>query len=564
MRSYASGSLGRFMALAFFAMLPVTIVAQDTAKPVSSAVPSLGVASKWDIFAGYSFLVPNGNVNVVNPDGTTANVKYDYDKFGLLGSATYYFKKNLGLQVELGAHGLMTDSPGTNDGFFTASGGVIYRVPAEKITPFVHLLAGGADVGGPTHQPYTWGTALTAGGGVDFELNHHWAVRIVQADYEPMHVNFGPRNEVWRGVADIDKSVRLSAGIVYHIGDQIPPPPVTLSLAVSPASVFAGDPVTATATPGNLNPKLNAVYGWSGTGVTGTGTNANVATAALAPGTYTVSASVKQGKPGKEGLKPGQSADASATFTVKAFEPPTISCAADPTTIKPGETSSISTTGTSPQNRPLTYSYSASAGSVSGAGTSATFSSSGAPTGTVTVTCNVSDDKDHTATATTAITILAPYVPPVLHAEALPALPFDAESARVNNEAKAILDGIALTLQKQPDTKLAVVGESTAAEKAKAEKIAKRSHRKGAVPVDLAAQRAVNAKDYLVKEKGIDASRISVATGTTDEQKVEVYTVPAGANFSADVQGVTPVDESAVKPQIRKPLRAGHHPKKTK
>jgi hypothetical protein len=32
--------------------------------------------------------------------------------------------------------------------------------------------------------------------------------------------------------------------------------------------------------------------------------------------------------------------------------------------------------------------------------------------------------------------------------------------------------------------------------------------------VDLfAAQRAVNAKDYLVTEQGIDASRISVATG---------------------------------------------------
>ena len=564
MRSYVIGSVGRFLAMAYVAVLAVTMVAQDTAKPASSAQPSLGVASKWDIFAGYSFLVPDASVNVVNPDGTTANVRYDEDRVGLLGSATYYFKKNLGVQFELGAHGLMTDSPGTNDGFFTASGGVIYRAPVEKITPFVHLLVGGADVGGPTHQPYTWGTALTAGGGLDLEISHHWAIRMVQADYEPMHVNFGPRNEVWRGVADIDKSVRLSAGIVYHIGDQTPPPPVTLSLAVSPTSVFAGDPVTATATPGNLNPKLNAVYGWSGTGVTGTGTNATVATAALAPGTYTVSATVKEGKPGKEGLKPGQSADATATFTVKAFEPPTVSCAADPTTIKPGETSNISTTGMSPQNRPLTYSYSATGGSVSGTGNSAVFSSNGAPTGTVTVTCNVSDDKDHTATATTSITILAPYVPPVLHAEALPPLPFDADSARVNNEAKAILDGMALTLQKSPDTKLAVVGESTAAEKAKAEKMAKRSHKKGAIPADLAAQRAVNVKDYLVKEKGIDASRISVGTGTSDEQKVEVYTVPAGANFSADVQGVTPVDESAVKPQIRKPLPAARHHKKAK
>ena len=74
----------------------------------------------------------------------------------------------------------------------------------------------------------------------------------------------------------------------------------------------------------------------------------------------------------------------------------------------------------------------------------------------------------------------------------------------------------------------------------------------------FAAQRAVNAKDYLVTEQGIDASRISVATGTTDGQTVENYLVPAGANFSADVTGTTPVDETAVKPEVRKPLAERH------
>ena len=64
----------------------------------------------------------------------------------------------------------------------------------------------------------------------------------------------------------------------------------------------------------------------------------------------------------------------------------------------------------------------------------------------------------------------------------------------------------------------------------------------------------MNAKDYLVTEKGIDASRVSVATGTTDGQTVEDYLVPAGATFTSDVQGTTPVDESTVKPEVRKPL----------
>jgi hypothetical protein len=561
-----SKSVSRVAALAFAVMLPVAMVAQDTAKPAVKA-PAADVSSKWDIFAGYSFLAPNANVTEFFGPFATPQQTVDFSNVyeGMTASGAYYFKKNLGIQLEVSESGLMTNNyPSNNDGFFTTQGGLIYRIPSGRITPFVHVLVGGADVDGPEHNPRTWGIGMTAGGGLDYELNKHWAIRFVQADIEPMHVNFGNRGQIYGGVADINDAIRLSAGIVYHAGEQIPPPPVTLALAVSPASVFPGETVSATATPGSLDPKLNAIYGWTGTGVTGNGTSATIATAALAPGTYTVKAEVKEGKPGKEGLKPGQAAEASASFTVKAWEPPTISCSAAPTTIKPGETSTVSAMAVSPQNRPLTYSYSATAGMVSGNGATATFSSTGAPTGTVSITCNVADDKDHTATATTNVTILAPYVPPVLHSEELSPLAFEAgkneqSSARVNNEVKAILDGVALTMQKQPDAKVVIVGESTATEKTAADKLAKRSHKKGAKPEDLAAQRAVNTKDYLVKEKGIDPSRISVAEGTKDEQKVEIYLVPAGANFSADVHDVTPVDESAVKPQVRKALPAAHH-----
>ena len=113
---------------------------------------------------------------------------------------------------------------------------------------------------------------------------------------------------------------------------------MTLACSASPESVFPGDPVTVTATAGGLNPKDNVIYSWSGTGVTGNGTTATVATGSLAPGSYTVQGDVKEGKPGKEGLKPWETATCSASFTVKEFEPPTISCSANPTTIKPGET----------------------------------------------------------------------------------------------------------------------------------------------------------------------------------------------------------------------------------
>ena len=201
------------------------------------------------------------------------------------------------------------------------------------------------------------------------------------------------------------------AGFSYNFGGK-PPVPPTASCSASPTQVFPGDPVTVTATPAGLNPKLNTVYTWSGDGVTGNGTTASVNTSALNPGTYTVKGNLKEGKPGKEGLKPWQVASCSATYTVKEFEPPTLSCSANPTDLKPGDSSTITAQGVSPQNRPLTYSYQASGGTISGSGTTATYSSTGASTGPVQITCSVSDDKGHTATASTSVNIQAPPPPP--------------------------------------------------------------------------------------------------------------------------------------------------------
>ena len=131
---------------------------------------------------------------------------------------------------------------------------------------------------------------------------------------------------------------------------------------------------------------------------------------------------------------------------------------------------------------------------------------------------------------------------------------------RVDNEAKACLDQVALDLKQQADAKAVVVGQSDDKEKAKTEKEQKfAEHHKRAKVEDYAAQRAVNAKEYLVTDQGIDASRISVATVPTDGQSAQNYLVPAGADFSTDVSGTTPVDESMVKAEARKPLGERHH-----
>ena len=526
-------------------LLPAGAFAQD--KPAAKP-PANDNASRWDIFVGYSYLAPHDTVQVIQP-GSLATEPFSYKSVnvGEIVSGAYYFNRYVGAQVEAGVHEY--DDSSSNDGFVTTQAGLIFRYPTADITPFAHALAGAAYVGGPDHEPNTWGPALTVGGGMDYNtplFNHRLAIRLFQADYEYMHVDFGP--VVYGGRANIN-AARLSAGLVFHVGSIAPPPPVTFACSANPTSVFPGEPITITGTADMLNPKKHAVYSWSGvSGVSGTDTTVKVDTSSLAPGSYTVKGNVS------EGPKPGQSADCSATFTVKQFEPPTVSCSANPTTIKPGDTSTITATGVSPQNRPLTYSYSASAGSVSGTGNSATYSSAGAPAGSVTVTCTVTDDKGQTANATAPITIEQPYVAPPPTQSALCSLSFDKDKkrpTRVDNEAKACLDDIALTLQSKSDASLAVVGESTGEEKAPP-----KHHRKNEKPEDFAAQRAVNTKDYLVTEKGIDASRITVYTGTGDDKKVEDYLVPSGATFSAE--GATPFSGD-VKPQPRKPLAEKHH-----
>ncbi len=338
-------------------------------------------------------------------------------------------------------------------------------------------------------------------------------------------------------------------------------PPVKLACNASAPSIYPGDPETVTATPTDVATKKHwdTIYNWSGPSVTGNGETATVATASLEPGNYTVKGEIKEGKKGKEGLKPNESATCQSDFTVKPFEPPTVSCSASPMTVKPGESSTVTATGVSPQNRPLTYSYSASAGSISGTGTSATLSTTGAPAGSITVTCNVSDDKGHSASATSTVDVQAPPPPPAPKTQTLCTAQFGGDThrpTRVNNEAKACLDDVALNAQQKPDATIVLVGNAAPVPEKKGH------HRRHAMTAeDLAAQRAVNTKEYLVTDKGIDASRIQVRTSSTGQNEVQDYLVPSGANFDADVPGTTAVDENSIKAQPRNPVHHHHHHK---
>jgi len=535
-------SIGRFGLAACAVSLGVASLSAQTA-PSTPAIVGPN-PSRVDVFLGYSYFGAHGEVK-------PGYIPYSSVNLGAIGSGAYYFNKYVGGEVVAVSH-----PDGQNDGLFTASAGLIVRAPMQNFTVFAHALAGGARLGGPNsevpatleHEPYRWGPALTAGGGMDYNLPFHngaFGIRLFQADYRYIHEDYGPYTTiptpgVLGGRTNLS-GVDLSAGILLHFGHIIPPPPVTYTCAVAPATVYPGDPLTVTGTALNLDPKKTATYSWTSTGgvVAGTSSTATVDTKDAAPGTYSVKGHVS------EGAKPGQMADCSADFTVKAFEPPTVGCSANPSTVNPGDSATITANGVSPQNRPLTYSYSASAGSISGTTGTATLSTTGAAPGTITVTCNVVDDKGQTASQQTTVTVLAPPAPVAPASTSLCSISFDRDThrpTRVDNEGKACLDDLALNLQRSTDATLDVVGNAASTEK-HGDK--------------LAAERAVNTKDYLVKEKGIDASRVAVFTGTEDAKKVSTTLVPTGATAVT----ATPVDETMVKAQPRKPLAEGKHKK---
>jgi hypothetical protein len=485
----------------FLAASTLSAAAQAT-KTASTPPPEL---SRFDLYGGYGYLHP------VNSD--IGNVQYQPINPGAVVSATGYFNRYFGVQAEGGFF-----PHGPNDCVFTAQAGPIFRYQKNRFVPFAHVLGGGAKVGGPIFQPCTWGWGVTSGMGLDYILpafHNRIAIRPIEADFHYSHVDYGPPAPglVTGGVGEI-YAYRLSAGVVLRLGQITPPPPVQLGCTVQPANIFPGDPVTVTGTAANLNLKKKATYTWSVSGghITGTDSTAAVTTAGLAPGDYTVSGHVS------EGMRPGQQASCTASFRVHAYEPPTISCSANPSTVMPGDSSTITSVANSPQNRQLSYSYSASSGQIASSTSTANLNTTGASPGAINVTCNVIDDMGKQATANTSVTITAPPPPPLPAVINLCSISFDRDRkrpVRVDNEAKGCLDEIALTLNRESSAKLIIVGKHSADE-----------------TPDAAAQRDLNVAQYLTQEKGVDPSRIELRTGGDLTRSLDSILVPPGATFT--------------------------------
>ena len=488
---------------------------------------------KVEVFLGYTRFGTASNNTVtgnrmVGLNGGSASVAFNFNRYlGIVGDFGGYDDSQVQLTGTGGNQPLVVNSSGT--AYTYLFGPRLSFRNQSRFTPFAQVLAGGVHASAVTVNncagagcavlPVQSSFAFTGGGGLDIRLTHHISIRAVQAEY--MFTRFaGVTNGVSTGTSASQNDLRLSSGLLFGFGGRQAEPPVQLACSVQPGTAFSGDPVTATATATNLNPKRKSVYSWTTSGgvVSGTDSTATIRTAGLAPGTYMVSGHVSQGD------HVDRQAGCGSEFVVRPFDPPTIACSASPSNLMPGDSATITAQATSPQNRPLSYSFTTSAGSVSGTTSIASLSTSGAAPGTITVTCNAVDDLGKTATATTSVSVNAPPAPPSPAAAVAPqpsplcAISFERDRkrpVRVDNEAKACLDDIALQFQRESAGKLVIVGNYADGETPK-----------------RAAERAINERRYLTEEKGIDASRIEPRVGSATGRTATNTFVPAGATYN--------------------------------
>jgi outer membrane protein OmpA-like peptidoglycan-associated protein len=364
---------------------------------------------KWELFGGYSYLYPDAGVHGMLPGGVfPAGSRLESNPRGAGASITYDFNRWFGLTLdssidwgsgETGVAKRIDDAAFSNLSFGPK---VTFR--HRRVSPFIEALVGDHRLMPDAFHDIDK-VGFMFGGGLDVNVSRHLALRLFRVDYVMSSYRYGPPAST--PSTDLT-GARLQAGLVFMWGGNRTVTPASAVCSVNPGEVFVGEPVTATASGSNFNPKRKVTYTWTGSGVKPheTGDSTVIDTTVLQAGAYQVTASLSDGS---------QTGGASCTarFSVKEARPPVISCSSEPASVVIGGTSTITSVASSPDGRILSYSYSTSVGNITGRNSTATLNTSGAQPGAITVTCNASDDRSQplTASASTTVNLRAPPPP---------------------------------------------------------------------------------------------------------------------------------------------------------
>jgi len=256
-------------------------------------------------------------------------------------------------------------------------------------------------------------------------------------------------------------------------------------------------------------------YAWTSTAgaIQGTGSRVTVNTAGLAPGNYEVTGhATKVGNAGVGG-------NCSTPFRV-TYGPPQVSCLANPSRAVAGDPVTITAQPASTNAPSTIYSFITNGGTLLQNDKTASLDTTGLPPGTVTVHCRAVDGEGRLADSAANVDI----IPPVAKAKNVQLCSvsfkrYPKQPTRVDNEAKACRDQVALSLKHSPGSHLLLVGAfSGSKDNTQA----------------LARLRTRNAKKYLTTDQGVDPNRVEMRVSSQGTEKsVAAYLIEEGDTDNA-------------------------------
>jgi outer membrane protein OmpA-like peptidoglycan-associated protein len=261
---------------------PAAFAQQETFTP-TNAIP------KYDIAVGYNYIRANAP-----PAGC--------DCFGMNGgflSAGFRVNDWLGFAADAtGGHSDNIGSLGQNLNLFTLTTGPRISYHYRRLVPYGQAMLGlahGSDSYFPTATSYSTSAstyAFSAGGGLDYNLTHRYAIRAINAEF----LKTGFQN----GSTNTQNHIMLGAGIVIKFGTPHPPPPpprevwrpaeISFTCSTDVGSIVQGQPLKIIGIALTRPDQLDLDFAWHSTAGTlsGSGREVSLNTTAMAPGAYMV------------------------------------------------------------------------------------------------------------------------------------------------------------------------------------------------------------------------------------------------------------------------------------